>query len=1014
MQLYVTKDGLAFGGAGATVALILIVLWTPSAQAQSTVSICDRTAAVRDEILHLTGASDCSTVSGDELAAITILELDNAGIDSLKSGDFAGLTELTELLLYGNRLVMLPSDVFSGLSSLTSLQLSYNNLESLAANVFSVVPSLVNLNVSHSALTSLPASVFSGLSNLKYLFLGANDIAALPAGVFSDLRSLDILFLDGNNFTTLPPGVFSDLASLRWLTLEGGALTTLPEDAFSGLSSLTTADLANNDLTTLPSNVFAGAPGLVDLLLSGNNLGGLPDGVFLGLSSLRTLWLQGNNLDPMPVEVSLRLIGGGMVKATVSSGAPFPIEVPLTVTNGTVDGDSVIVIPTGSVESAAITVIPDPGADGAVTADVGTLPELPVTSDYYSYWGETHPAHHGYELERSADLPLTVHEVRTPSVVSLVLSPASIAEDGGVSTITATVSPAAQTAFTVTVSAAAVSPGVAEDFTLSGNTLSVAVGATTSTGTVTITAVNDNVDAADKAVTVSGTIETEDAGVANPENRTLAIEDDDIASTGVALAVHPDEVNEGAGDTRVTVTGTLNAAARTEATEITVSVGSTNGTGGATSGTDFDEVDALTLTIPANSLEGATSFTLSPTDDTEVEDDEMASVTGTAAGLSVAGTDLTITDNDTLPPLTARFLSVPDSHDGSEPITFELSFSEEVKLRYKQVRDSVLEVSGGTVTRAKRVVKGSNKRWRIKVDSLSNQDVTILLPSDRACGTSGAVCTSDGRALADSVAAVVEGPSSQSEATGTVPLVTPEAAAAVLFGEKQLGEDQLFALDSLGNRNGRYDLGDLLSWMARCRRGEPICQGESSPAPDSIPGSGAPLPARRESGRNRHRWGAGSDRNRRSIRRSRSGRRRHGFGLLTLMVSAWACSDGGRLAQPQIEQTDPGFLTVELTTAPGARDIGVLLMLEGPTLDSLRAPGLDFVESGAASPKQVVVSGPLVTGPILEFWVPDRRLRTQQYRVRVLEIAGETYALSNPSKYLVKIGRAPGQAARLH
>ncbi len=1248
--MYVTKEGLAFGGAGATVALILIVLWAPSAQAQSTVSICDRTAVVRDEILHLTGASDCSTVTGDELAAITILELDNAGIDSLKSGDFAGLTELTELELYGNRLGTLPSDVFAGLSSLTSLQLSYNNLESLAANVFSVVPSLVNLNVGHNALTSLPASVFSGLSNLKYLFLGGNDIAALPAGVLSDLRSLDILFLDGNNFTTLPPGVFSDLASLRWLTVEAGALTTLPEDAFSGLSSLTTADLANNDLTTLPSNVFAGAPGLRDLLLSGNNLGGLPDSVFLGLSSLRTLWLQGNNLDPMPVEVSLRTIGGGMVKATVSSGAPFPIEVPLTVTNGTVDGDSVIVIPVGSVESAAITVNPDPGADGAVTADVGTLPELPVTSDYYSYWGETHPAHHGYELERSADLPLTVHEVRTPSVVSLVLSPASIAEDGGVSTITATVSPAAQTAFTVTVSAAAVSPGVAEDFTLSGSTLSFAAGATTSTGTVTITAVNNNVDAADKAVTVSGTIETEDAGVATPENRTLAIEDDDIASTGVTLAVHPDEVDEGAGDTRVTVTGTLNAAARTEATEIAVSVGSTSGTGGATSGTDFDEVGALTLTIPANSLEGAASFTLSPTDDTEVEDDEIATVTGTAAELSVTGTDLTITDNDTLPPLTARFLSVPDRHDGTNPVTFELSFSEKVKLGYKQVRDSVLEVSGGTVTRAERAVKGSNKRWRIKVDSLSNQDVTILLPSGRACGTSGAVCTWDGRPLSHSLSATVAGPVStpavsvsdasaaegdavaftvslsaassrqvtvdyatsggtatsgtdftaesgtltfaanetsktvsvattddsvdeddetftltlsspanatlgDATATGTIndndddnaapltasfsdmpashtgeeftfgltfsenvelsyvtlrdtafvvtggavktaqrqqqgsnqawnitvepasandtvtitlpettdcnasdaicthdgrplshslsatvvdaasasagdaakgvvaddaldaPLavadgVTPEEATQALFGERRLSEAQLTALDRLGNRNGGYDLGDVLSWIERCRRGEARC-GRSSTDPG--PASAAALLGVAAAGRRRTskqpKRGDSGRRARSPVRGMRRRARKAGYALAMLLAAtmAWSCTDGSvGPAAPAAAVRDPGFLTVELTTAPGARDIGVLLMLEGPTLDSLRAPGLDFVESGAASPKQVVVSGPLVTGPILEFWVPDRRLRTQQYRVRVLEIAGETYALSNPSKYRVEIGRAPG------
>ena len=1010
-----------------------------------TASICDRTAAVRDEILHLTGASDCSTVTGDELAAITTLELDNAGIDSLKSGDFAGLTELTELELYGNRLGTLPSDVFAGLSSLASLQLSYNNLESLAANVFSGLPSLVNLNVGHNALTSLPASVFSGLSNLKYLFLGANDIAALPAGVLSDLRSLDILFLEGNNFTTLPPGVFSDLASLRWLTLEGGALTTLPEDAFSGLSSLTTADLANNDLTTLPSNVFAGAPDLRELLLSGNNLDGLPDSVFLGLSSLRTLWLQGNNLDPMPVEVSLRTIGGGMVKATVSSGAPFPIEVPLTVTNGTVDGDSVIVIPAGSVESAAITVNPDPGADGAVTADVGTLPGLPVTSDYYSYWGETHPAHHGYELERSAaDLPLTVHEIRTPSVASLVLSPVSIAEDGGVSTITATVSPAARTAFAVTVSAAAVSPGVAEDFTLSGNTLSVAAGATTSTGTVTITAVNNNVDAADKAVTVSGTIETEDAGVATPENRTLAIEDDDIASTP---AVSVSDASAAEGDP-VAFTVSLSAAS---SRQVTVDYATSGGT--ATSGTDFT-AESGTLTFAAN--ETSQTVSVATTDDSVDEENEtftLALSSPANATLGDATATGTIVDNDDeLPPLTASFSDMAATHTGAGEFTFGLAFSEEVELSYVTLRDTAFVVTGGEVSQAQRQQQGSNQAWNITVepdgqgavtitlpettdcdaadaictgderplshslssvvagpviipavsvsdasategdavaftvslsaatsqqvtveyatsggtatsgtdftavsgtltfaanetsktvsvattdDSVDEEnetftltlssptnatlgeatatgtirntatatpltasfedvpathdgstefafkvrfseapavsfrvlrdsaaftvsagtvkkalrvdgrddlreihiepsgtgDITVTLVGGRACGTTGAICTSDGRPLSNSPSATITGPGTSSGSDGDgddallalVANVTPEAAAAALFGENALTDDQRAAMDQLGNRNGAYDLGDLLSWMARCRRNEASC-----------------------------------------------------------------------------------------------------------------------------------------------------------------------------------------------
>lgn len=53
--------------------------------------------------------------------------------------------------------------------------------------------------------------------------------------------------------------------------------------------------------------------------------------------------------------------------------------------------------------------------------------------------------------------------------------------------------------------------------------------------------------------------------------------------------------------------------------------------------------------------------------------------------------------------------------------------------------------------------------------------------------------------------------------------VTREAAAAALFGAEGLSDAQLEALDLLGNRNGGYDLGDLLSLSAQCRRGKATC-----------------------------------------------------------------------------------------------------------------------------------------------------------------------------------------------
>ena len=118
----------------------------------------------------------------------------------------------------------------------------------------------------------------------------------------------------------------------------------------------------------------------------------------------------------------------------------------------------------------------------------------------------------------------------TPLRVALELDPDSIAENGEVSIVTATMVPSTSPApaeLTVTVTAEAVSPAVAADFDLSGTTLTIASGATTSTGTVTITAVDNDVVAADKMVTVSGTVSGSPDVSATASPVTLTIQNDD-------------------------------------------------------------------------------------------------------------------------------------------------------------------------------------------------------------------------------------------------------------------------------------------------------------------------------------------------------------------------------------------------------------------------------------------------------------------------------------------------------
>ena len=111
-------------------------------------------------------------------------------------------------------------------------------------------------------------------------------------------------------------------------------------------------------------------------------------------------------------------------------------------------------------------------------------------------------------------------------------------------------------------------------------------------------------------------------------------------------------------------------------------------------------------------------------------------------------------------PLTASVSQVPDFHDGSAAFTFELRFSEEPAdgFSYRTLRDHAFTVTGGEVTKARRLEAGKNIRWEITVQPSGNGDVTVVLPATTDCDAEGAICTEDGRMLAVSVELSVNGP----------------------------------------------------------------------------------------------------------------------------------------------------------------------------------------------------------------------------------------------------------------
>ena len=251
----------------------------------------------------------------------------------------------------------------------------------------------------------------------------------------------------------------------------------------------------------------------------------------------------------------------------------------------------------------------------------------------------------GNSVANPPAVTLTLEDDETLPTVALVLTPTSISETGGVSTVTATLSGASSEAVTVTVAAAAGTGAVAADFTLStATTLTLAAGATTSAGVVTVTANGNDVDSPNKSVTVSGTAAGGNS-VANPPNVTLTLEDDDALPT-VALALTPSSISETGGIS--TVTATLSGPS-SEA--VTVTVAAAAGAGAVAA--DFTLSTATTLTLAAGATTSAGTVTVTANGNDVDSPNKSVTVSGTAAGgngvADPPDATLTLEDDDALP-----------------------------------------------------------------------------------------------------------------------------------------------------------------------------------------------------------------------------------------------------------------------------------------------------------------------------------------------------------------------------
>ncbi|MEO5378180.1 MAG: DUF4347 domain-containing protein, partial [Magnetococcus sp. DMHC-6] len=227
--------------------------------------------------------------------------------------------------------------------------------------------------------------------------------------------------------------------------------------------------------------------------------------------------------------------------------------------------------------------------------------------------------------------------------VTLSVNNTTIAESAGTSTVTATLSAAAASNTNVTIAASGTATDSGTDYTLSSTTITILAGSTT--GTATITAVQDTLDEVDETVIVDITGVSGGGGAteSGTQQQTVTITDDDAAPT-VTLSVNNASIAEAAGTS--TVTATLSAISSKTVT-VTLSPTGT-ATGG---GTDYS-LASTTITINAGSLTGTTTVTAVQDATVEGSETVILDITGVSNGTE-SGTQqqtVTILDDDNAAP----------------------------------------------------------------------------------------------------------------------------------------------------------------------------------------------------------------------------------------------------------------------------------------------------------------------------------------------------------------------------
>ena len=760
--------------------------------------------------------------SGDfaGLSAVGEIQLRRNALSTLPPDLFAGLSALGVLVLSDNALTSLPPGVFSGLSALEDLGLNGNAGlgPHLTGSAFSALGGLRLIRLNGIGLDTVPAGLFSGLSELTDISLDGNGIEALPASLFSGLTKLEVLSLGANRLGTLPDGVFSGLSALTEIVLTNNRLTELSAGVFSGLTKLKTIRLASNRLRTLPDGVFAGLTDLEHLILRDNsNLLRLT----VTLETVAGGQVRAKVLAGAPSDLALRVSvengvlarGAEALQVATGSVASAPAQVIRTEDSGevTVDLDSplpspapghsgyeFVRAPSGLPVEVADALEREPGEEGEFRLAPETVANYddPANDRYgekagrvevyhAEAWGTVcsdgirHSTFNTFDHDANGDVILDAdgnpQQFDKVNEAAALICQAMEYDDGeyawGFGQSGVKNPPYGQEMTTYYPVGSSYPPGgpqpiwldelrcVAGETALETDPLRKAMSHCSYAGWGLHNCTHEQ----DAGVRCWND-EPGGAGLKSLKGRFVSPPErhdgTNRVKVRVAFSEPVEESPENVGAHGVEVEGGEVTSVSPVGGDAPDGAG-TRSAGGRNAGGEDREV------VWEFEIEPDSDGDLTVTLEAGRPCGEPGAIC-TADGRALSeGISTTVEGPEAPPPLTASFENMPEAHDGAGAFRFRVAFSEPIAISYRSLREDAFAVSGGRVTRGKRV-DDRRDLFEMTVEPDGDGEVTVTLPAGRECSVSGAICTKgeNRRQLTNAPTATVAGPAVETGPAG--------------------------------------------------------------------------------------------------------------------------------------------------------------------------------------------------------------------------------------------------------